>query len=292
MTRRFITIIIGVIITGSLSAAQTIEDKCTKLFFRDQGLNREFYLYMPDNLKKDAPLVLVLHGYGGSALKGKTRLIELADEHGFAICYAQGIKDQKGKTFWNVGYPFHAGVKTNDVKYLCRLVRHLQSKFDLSASNTFLTGMSNGGEMCYLMAMQRPGVFKAIASIAGLTLVDMDRTYNKPVPFMEVHGTKDKTSMWQGDPQNSGGWGAYQAVPVSVSYLIAADKCVYEVTDTLPRMRNQVILHQYKGGVPAWKDGPECEVWLYEVQEGGHSWAEKDMDTCAEIWKFFSKYLN
>jgi polyhydroxybutyrate depolymerase len=33
------------------------------------------------------------------------------------------------------------------------------------------------------------------------------------------------------------------------------------------------------------------QVWFYEVVEGKHSWAEKDMDTASEIWKFFSLYI-
>ena len=54
---------------------------------------------------------------------------------------------------------------------------------------------------------------------------------------------------------------------------------------------NAVVLHRYCGGEPAWKGGPEIEVRLYEVVGGKHSWAEADMDTCDEIWRFFSKYL-
>ena len=68
-------------------------------------------------------------------------------------------------------------------------------------------------------------------------------------------------------------------------------KCTHEVTETLPKKRNEVVLHRYCGGDPAWKGGPETEVWLYEVIGGKHSWAEADMDTCEEIWRFFSKYL-
>lgn len=271
--------------------AQGVIDRCEKQFIKYHNTEREYYLYRPDNIKNNAPLVLVLHGYGSSATKGKTRFMDLADEHGFVVCYAQGSKDFKGKRFWNVGYPFHKDCKQNDVAYLCRLVRHLQKKYHLSRKNTFLTGMSNGGEMCYLMAMKRPKMFKAIASIAGLTLSNMDRNYKYPIPFMEVHGTADKTSKWYGDPLNKGGWGEYQSVPVSISYLIAANKCKYEVLSDLPIKRHKVILHTYTGGKKLNGTGPECEVLLFEVCGGGHSWAEKDMDTCGEVWNFFNRYI-
>ena len=47
---------------------------------------------------------------------------------------------------------FSAGLKTDDVDFLCKLARYLQKEYNLSRHNTFLTGMPNGGEMCYLMA--------------------------------------------------------------------------------------------------------------------------------------------
>ena len=53
----------------------------------------------------------------------------------------------------------------------------------------------------------------------------------------------------------------------------------------MPQRRNRVIAHRYLNGI----DGNE--VWFYEVVGGKHSWADKDMDTATEIWKFFSKYL-
>ena len=34
---------------------------------QDQGLTRTYHLYIPDNLPSGAPLVFILHGYGGSA---------------------------------------------------------------------------------------------------------------------------------------------------------------------------------------------------------------------------------
>ena len=85
---------------------------------KNQGLEREYYLYRPEGLKAGAPLVIVLHGYGGSALKGKKAMMDVADKNGFAVCYPQGIKDPKGKPGWNVRYPSQEGMKTDDVKFL------------------------------------------------------------------------------------------------------------------------------------------------------------------------------
>lgn len=274
----------------------SVKERCERYTMKNQGLEREYYLYRPEGLKAGAPLVIVLHGYGGSALKGKKAMMDVADKNGFAVCYPQGIKDPKGKPGWNVRYPSQEGMKTDDVKFLIALSKELQKRFDLSPKNTFLTGMSNGGDIIYLIAMRAPKAFKAMASIAGLQFnwMETEYSYKHPLPFMEVHGTQDHTSEWLGDPENKGGWGAYIPVPAAVSRIIAVNGCTEEYVTELPRRegRNQVTLYQFKAGRPAVKGGRPTEVWLYKVEGGNHSWSDKDMDTCSEIWRFFSQWID
>ncbi len=261
-----------------------IERRCVHGTFKHQGMTREYYLYTPQNLKKGAPLVLCLHGYGGSGAHGNADLMDAADRHGFAICYPDGSPDPRGYKSWNVGYPFQKGMKTDDVDLMVKLSKHLKKEHGFK--DAFLTGMSNGGEMCYLTAQRKPKAFKAIASIAGLTLTDMmPLKYKEPVPFMEVHGTEDRVSEWTGDPEDKGGWGAYMAVPAALSHIIAANGCVSETITALPRKegRNQVILHHFQGG--------KADVLVYKVIGGDHSWSDKDMDTCDAVLEFFSHYL-
>lgn len=261
--------------------------------FMDRGTEREYVLYIPDSLPVNAPLILVLHGYTGTAMRGGEKMCEVADTAGFAVCYPQGLPDRRGKTCWNVGYPFQDGLKTDDVGFLCRLAVHLQKKYGLSRKDTFCTGMSNGGEMCYLLAYMKPDIFAAVAPVAGLTLEWMYTSLRSKshIPLMEVHGTADRTSIWNGDPEDRGGWGAYIGVPQAVGFWAAEARCTHEITERLPQKGNEVILHRYVGGKPAWRGGPETEILLYEIVGGTHGWAENDMDTCREIWKFFRKYL-
>ena len=149
-----------------------------------------------------------------------------ARKHGFALCIPLGLKDSKNKNSWNVGYPFQVGWNVNDVKTLCRMAQYVQKRYKLSRVNTFLTGMSNGGEMCYLMAYSKQKIFRAVAPIAGLTMEWMYRTLEAetPIPLMEVHGTEDRTSEWTGDMEGKGGWGAYMPVPLAVGYWVAKNR--------------------------------------------------------------------
>ena len=291
---------------------QSPRERCEKVSFKDQGIVRDAFLYRPSRHAGTAasvfsdsagsgdeasgqtdgmPLVVVLHGYGGKALGDGLRFIELADLHGFAVCWPQGSEDGTGHSCWNVGYPFQADYRIDDTAYLRRLVRRLQNDYGLSRKNVFLTGMSNGGEMCYKMAAEHPETFSAIASIAGLTLTSMSTDYRRPIPFMEVHGTADKTSAWDGDPQNKGGWGVYLSVPSAVSHIVSANRCVALSTTEIPAEHKRVILHRFTGGLPAFKNGSPADVLLYEVLGGDHSWSERYIPTCDLVWDFFSGYL-
>ena len=260
------------------------------------GEQRSYYMYIPEGIKDDAPLVVMLHGYGGKAENYRPEMRAVADESGFALCVPQGEVDTTGKTGWNVGYPSQKGLKRDDVGFVKALVKRVVKDYGLSKKNVFLTGMSNGGEMCYLMATKCPDTFAAYAPIAGLTMewIYKDLRPKKAVPLMEVHGTLDKTSRWNGDPLNEDGWGKYIAVPLAVGRWSAEGRCTYEITEELPlrsEESNKVVLHRFVGCNKAWKGGPEIEVQLYEVIGGKHSWALGDMDTCRATWEFFSKYL-
>lgn len=252
------------------------------------GIERTYRLYIPERMAPHASLVVVLHGYGGSADPARFDMNRVADRYGFAVCYPVGERDGRGKRCWNVGYPFQEDMTVDDVGFLRDLVRHLQNRYDLDPRNTFCTGLSNGGEMCYLAAYRLSEEFRAVAPIAGLTLETMYRNLSavRAVPLMEIHGTADRTSLWEGDPDNTGGWGAYLSVPVAVGYWVAADRCTHCICDTLPsRSLRRIVRQRYVGGT----DG--AEVWLYRIEGGKHSWGEEDMDTPEAIWEFFSKFV-
>ncbi|MGM9785300.1 MAG: alpha/beta hydrolase family esterase [Candidatus Cryptobacteroides sp.] len=264
-----------------------------KLSMKHGGLTREYWLYVPDSLASERPLVIMLHGYGGNAENYRPEMAEVAQKNGFVLCVPQGYKAPKGKPGWNVRYPAQEGMTTDDVDFVCALKKRIVKDWGLDSRNCFLCGMSNGGDMCYLTVLQRPEAFTAYGSVAGLTMEWCYRQYSmtKAVPFLEVHGTADRTSRWEGDPDNDGGWGEYISVPIAVDNVVTACKCTHCEDTELPLIRNRVILHRYLGGVPAWKGGPAVEVRLYEVQEGKHSWALADFDTCSALWDFFKIYL-
>ena len=256
---------------------------------RSGGVERTYRLHLPADLPDNAPLVIVLHGYGGDANPEAFGMNATADRHGFAVCYPQGERDSRGKRGWNVGYPSQAEMPIDDVQFLEDLIGHLHRHYGLSRRNVFCTGMSNGGDMCYLLAAQRPDLFAALGPVAGFMSVAILREDKslQPVPLFEIHGTADPTTRWEGDLTGEGGWGAYLPIPMAVGYWAAKNKCLEHRIDTLSRGADglQVIAHRYTGGTD------DNEVWLYETLGGKHSWKKTGVDTCEELWRFFSRYV-
>ena len=254
------------------------------------GLVRHFELFLPEGIQPDAPLVFYLHGFGGG-IQRNNPMIETAAREGFAVCIPQGLPDPKGKPSWNVGYPFQEGWKVDDVKSLCRMAAYVQKHYRLSRENTFLTGMSNGGEMSYLMAYSKQNTFKAVAPIAGLTMVWMYQELEacRPIPLFEIHGTEDRTSEWTGDLTNQGGWGAYMPVPLAVGYWVAKNRCTKEETERVESLSKDngryIVKHRFT------QSATGCNVWLYEVVGGKHSTHTEDIHTGDEIWRFFKQYI-
>lgn len=281
--KRFVLVVLSVCLGLSARAASLKTET-----IMDQGLERTYYLYIPDNLPAGAPLVFVLHGYGGKAENYQPKYYPLADEFGFAVCCPQASPDPRGKNSWNVGYPWQIdAMQVDDIEFVIALKNSLVERYGFSSENVFFTGNSNGGEMCYLMAMRKPREFAAIASMYGLCLVDMLERYSftEPVDFLELHGTADKTSRWEGDLENKYGWGAYMNVPMAVGCMVAVNKCVVEQTEELPLVKNRVIKHTYYGS-PLGK-----EVVFYEVENGGHNMQTDSFDSHRAVFEFFRSHL-
>ena len=181
-------------------SAGTRASDTLKNFVMD-GRIRSYHLYAPAGLPEYAPLVFVMHGYGGSAggIREYSQFDQLAERKGFAVCYPQAVMGTDSLRSWNAGY---SNPDVDDVKFLSALARHLQEQFGLSRKNTFCTGMSNGADMCYVLACQRPDIFSAIAPVAGCMMESTLLKCNHPdgIPVFETHGTDDQITLYQGDP--------------------------------------------------------------------------------------------
>ena len=263
------------------------------------GQERQYYLYLPDGISDDAPLVFVLHGYSGDALgiMNYSGMNQVADDNGFAVCYPQGLSDDWDYNFWNVGYDWHEYETVDDVEFLTELAEYLRGEYDLSRDHVFSTGMSNGGDMSYLLACEASEIFRAIAPVAGCMMTWIYDSCDPidPTPVFEIHGTDDDVTWWEGaDEIFNDGWGPWESVDTTFNFWIQLNGCTDFTIDTLPDINTSdgsyVISHKNTNGVN------NNEVWLYEVVNGGHDWpgayGNMDINSSEEIWNFFTNFID
>ncbi len=257
--------------------------------------NREYIYYHASTAPPNCPLVLVCHGYSGTAqgIMDYSQFNALAEEFGFAVCYPQGTLDGSNTTFFNVGYDFQNNQTVDDVAFVEELIDSLQAMHSLSEQDVFCTGMSNGGDFSYMLACQASETFKAIAPVAGMIMQDIMDDCNpiNEVSILEIHGTQDNVTYWQGDPNNNDGWGAYPSIPNTIDFFTNMFGLNTLVSAAFPNIDpvdgSTVSTDKYT------EDGSCTEVWLYTVNDGGHdwpgAWGNMDISASREAWLFFEQ---
>lgn len=277
-----------------------------------EGVEREYIIHVPENLTEDFPIVFVIHGYTGSAegIAAYTGMNSIAEREGFIAVYPQGTIDSNGNTFFNVGYEFNDDSSINDVSFIRELVRSISQEFNLKRKKAFATGMSNGGDMSYLLACTSSDLFKAVAPVAGVLMKGLKDSceLSSPVPIFDIHGTADKISLFEGDLNNEGGWGAYYDLPSTIDFFAEryqlTNKSVKQMTSKESGADYDIFFERH------WTDDLEEEVWMYRIEDGRHVWpgikfnwwdnplawfyfgsGNEDINASEEVWAFFKKYL-
>ena len=257
--------------------------------------NRDYIYYHASSAPPNCPLVLVCHGYGGSAqeIMDYSEFNALAEEFGFAVCYPQGTEDGSNNAFFNVGYDFQNNQTVDDVAFVVDLIASLQASNSLSSQDVFCTGMSNGGDFSYMLACQASETFKGVAPIAGMIMQDIMDSCNpvNEVSILEIHGTQDNVTPFQGDPNNNDGWGAYPSIPNTIDFftnlfgLTALNSSTFPDID--PTDNSTVDSDKYIQFASC------TQVWLYTVNGGGHdwpgAWGNMDISASREAWLFFEQ---
>jgi polyhydroxybutyrate depolymerase len=268
-----------------------------KKHFVHDAISREYLLYMPHQLADNAPLIVILHGYSSSAEKimSYSGMNQLAEDFGFALVYPQGTFDADSNRFWNVGYSFHQEIKVNDVDFLAMLVDSLQREYSLSNENSFITGMSNGGEMCYLMACKYPELFKAFAPVAGMMMDHFFDCCNSTVPvsLFAIFGTNDRVTNFNGDALNKDGWGAYKSIPFAIDFWkerLRDPVCETKILENKNQNDGSYIVIEDCMDTISQK-----EILFYKVENGDHdwpgAWGNMDIDASLDILNFFQSKI-
>lgn len=248
------------------------------------GAERDYRLYVPENVADEPALVVMLHGGVGSASQAERAYgwNDEADAAGFLVAYPDGLSRT-----WNAGDCCGGAERedVDDVAFLTALVAALQQEFGVSPDRTFATGMSNGAMMTYRMACETD-VFAAIAPVAGTIVTTCDDP--APASVLHIHGLADSQVRMDGEPGD--GIGDVDGMPVAdaVDVFRAAAACDDPVVTEAP---------------PVTTSASECadgrRVVLMTVADAGHQWPGSvaregatdqpsgALDATAVIWEFF-----
>jgi poly(3-hydroxybutyrate) depolymerase len=274
---------ISMLVSLALGCARPVEQNLEVKLAHD-GSERRALLHLPPDGGKGAPIMFVLHGYGGEpeGMKDWTGLDSLADLAGMAVCYPEGLMDSRGMRHWNAGF---AWTEVDDVAFLDELVDHLAEEYSVDVSKAFVCGMSNGGFMAYTLACERSERYCAVASVTG-TMSPMTWStceLSEMPPTLQFSGLKDNTVPFDGRvtfPQFAG-----ETSTLRLFESMAQGQEIEQMSlDTLQGLNpgwGAVVRRQFRQ-----KEGDlRLELWTYE--NGPHTWfqgaSERIVSFFAEI---------
>ncbi len=228
------------------------------------GVLRDYILDAPANVKT-APLIVALHGGGGSSVQLR-RTIQLsapANQAGVVVVYPNGIN--RG---WNDGRLTRRGKiihDTDDVGFLTALVNDLVAKGIADPAHVVFTGISNGGIMSFKMACDSSLHPFGIAPISANMPEPLSCSHGA-TRLLNIVGTEDKfVSMIGGRILR----GAVKSSQLSFSIFLQLNKC--------QGVKQQPLENKVADGMSSLLvNGQNCQFSPTSqiiVEGGGHAWA-------------------
>jgi polyhydroxybutyrate depolymerase len=287
------------------------------------GLDREFRLHTPAGYdpEKPMPLVLVIHGYTGTAERTETEYTSFsqhADSHGYVVAYPQATGFAVGEHFitsWNdlacnvspgpegsnctaeaFDYPTppECGESrecdwcscNDDVGYIEAVLDEIETSLCVDLSRVYATGISNGGMFVQRLGCDLAQRFAAVAPVAG-TLAKGSHCAPPASPkisLLNIYGTQDRTVPFDGTPASDG-------------FLYSASSKVTAAWAAETSQNCEMEESSYstsRDGVTGLKcrQRANCQTGAQVVDcgwDGGHDWPRKEKDQFGidVIWEFF-----
>lgn len=233
-----------------------------------EDVKYEYVLDLPEKTE-NAPLILMLHGYGDSAegFRSSVHLEKAANPLGYAVAYVgSGLG-------WNSGI---AAGGNPDKAFLVSLAQYLQHTYGFSQDCTYAAGFSNGAFMAHRLAAEAYDTFSACVSVAGMMPQQIwdnlpDYRNFPEVGFLQITGQKDAV-VPQGEDQSDPN--IYDVIRY---YLEADGLSIHPFT-----IGNSCKLFK------ASAEDKRPQVWHLVIPEGGHTWqsSSSGVDTNALIMEF------
>ncbi|MAW59538.1 MAG: phospholipase [Planctomycetes bacterium] len=267
------------------------------------GMARWYRVHTPPQFdpQTPTPVVLAFHGGGGNAVQfmNQSGLNAAADRHGFVVVYPEGTGKLGGKPWfrlqtWNAGSccGYASEQNIDDVGFVRDLLADLDQRMTIETGSVFATGHSNGGMLCYRLAIEAPELFAAIAPNASC------RNFNglpqQPMPIIAFHGALDCNVPWQGGVGCgvSGVWMRSQRD--SLLPFLQINGATLPPRQPPAERRGKALRYE----ATAAQSGADVHYWW--MLDHGHAWpghgsaigdpCNFDIDINEEMWVFFDRY--
>lgn len=160
-------------------------------------------LHLPEGSASKLPLLVFLHGLGGSGgeLVGGLRLDEASRELGFAFIAPDGVLDHSGRRFWNATDSCcnFDRLDVDHVQLLRQWITRAAANPRVDAERVYIVGFSNGGFMAYRAACEFGSLLRGIVSIAGAGLSEPAACRpEKKLSVVQIHGDRDPIVKFEG----------------------------------------------------------------------------------------------
>lgn len=158
------------------------------------GTTRHCPVYVPQNLEKNRPLLIALHGrWGNGMAMAKCARFEVqADTARFIVACPDGlVRPELGggsNTGWDAG-----GQTDDDIAFFKKIIDYMSEHYGIDRKRVYLCGLSLGGMMTYHCINEASDIFAAFASVSGYRLNEYTPVYTckRRVPIMHLHGKND-----------------------------------------------------------------------------------------------------
>ena len=151
---------------------------------------------------KPLPLVVALHGFGGSG-QGNAHYMHLFDsihENEHLLLYPDGTQNWLGQKRWNATNAccLFSG-EVDDVGYLLGMIGEAVDSYGADPDGIVITGLSNGGFMSHRMACEAGSSIRSIVALNGVTWDDFSMCPDTGRPdILHVHSTADTVIWYEG----------------------------------------------------------------------------------------------
>ena len=177
-------------------------DEHTSVTVGEEGRYSQLRMPGGHDYSKPLPLVVSLHGFGGSGLSNAAymHLFDSIHENEHLLLYPDGTQNWLGQKRWNATNACCSfGDDVDDVEYLLGMIDEAIDNYGADSDGIIITGLSNGGFMSHRLACEAGHVVRSIVALNGVTWNDFSMCQDTGSPdILHVHSTADTVIFYEG----------------------------------------------------------------------------------------------